>query len=135
MHTHACALVPHATHLTPHTAHRTTRHTPNQGYDKAGEQKQGYIALGVMLGLCFFCAIVALWCSSDADQVSPVGTRSVVVTVPFAVAEAGGTIPPQTVHPPQGLRVLQETVQEEAPPPYNPAMGVDYNDTVKTSAL
>ena len=115
-------------HMTVHctlcTAHHTTQH---KGYDKAGEQAKGYIALGVMLGACVFVSLVAVCLQSDfsLSQVSPVRTRA-VVTVPTTVVAA----PPAPPAAPAAV--------DDAPPAYHPAMGVQYdseNAGVKTSAF
>jgi len=99
----------------------------DSGYDKAGEQAKGYIALGVMLGACVFVSLVAVCLQSDfsLSQVSPVRTRA-VVTVPTTVVAA----PPAPPAAPAAV--------DDAPPAYHPAMGVQYdseNAGVKTSAF
>lgn len=125
------------------------------GYDKAAELKQGYIALGAMLGSCALFSIFAAWNMSGGNpcggggQVEP--SRGVAAAPPRTNAPAalallhtrlaGAAPPPQPL--PTNAAVAEPAAPPapafatdplEAPPPYHPSMGVQY-DGVKTSAL
>jgi len=113
--------------------------TYDSGYDKAAELKQGYIALGAMLGSCALFSIFAACNMSGGNpcggggQVEP--SRSVVVA-----AVAVPAAPPAPANGVLALHQVRAMVQPfasgplEAPPPYHPSMGVQY-DGAKTSAL